>query len=82
MYPYIVCTCGYPLGDIYTIFDIMRRAKYIQAYGEFYNEIDPSILAITESIQVTLEDVFDQLNIDLICCRTRLLTQVTFDSIY
>ena len=82
MYPYIVCFCGRSLGDLYDVFKAMRLAKYAEAYAEIDLDIDPMILAITETIQVDISDIYDQLNIHMDCCKVRLCTQVEFSSIY
>lgn len=80
MYPYILCYCGRAIGDIYDIFKEMRREKYIAAYGT--DEIDPSILAISSTVDVDLIDVFDQLRVHTDCCRARLMSQVEFKEYY
>jgi DNA-directed RNA polymerase subunit N (RpoN/RPB10) len=82
MYPFIVCFCGRSLGDIYDVFCLMRQAKYAEAYAAIDSAIDPALIPITESIQVELVDVFEQLNLHLSCCRTRIQAQVEFKTIY
>ena len=78
MYPYIVCFCGRSLGDLYDIFKLLREIKY----QKLDSEVDPMLYAITESVQIDLVDVFEQLNIHMDCCRTRMNTQVEFKDIY
>lgn len=87
MYPFIVCFCGRSLGDLYDVFCLMRRAKYEQACKKAdknadNTDIDPSSIPLTESLQVDLVDVFEQLNLHLDCCRIRIQSQVEFKNIY
>ncbi len=78
MYPFVLCFCGRSLADIYDLFVALRREKYAAAYAD----IDPYYLPISATVRVDLVDVFEQLNIHMDCCRTRLLTQVEFKNIY
>lgn len=78
MYPYIVCLCGRSIGDIYDLFKVMKLEKYNETYIDGALDIDPSLLAISEQIQVDLSDIYEALNIHLDCCRVRLMSQVEF----
>ena len=74
MYPYILCYCGRSLGDIYDIFKIMRINKLIELYSEGHLNIDPALIAISESIKIDLDDVFSSFSsnindfLDIILC--------------
>lgn len=80
MYPFIVCFCGRSLGDLYDVFRLMRKAKYSQAFED--EDIDPDMIPLTETIQVDLVDVFEQLNLQLDCCQIHIQSQVEFKNIY
>lgn len=80
MYPFIVCFCGRALGDIYDLFCAMRSAKQARMFEGI--DIDPSYVPIVDTIQIDLLDVFDSLGLHMDCCRTRMLTQVEFKTIY
>lgn len=82
MYPYILCYCGRSLGDLYDLFNVLRAAKYTEAYVEFGEDIDPAFLAISDLVQVDLTDVFDALHIHMECCKVRIQTQVEFKNVY
>lgn len=85
MYPYIVCYCGRSLGDIFDIFKLLRLEKYMAAYEKSDGiewDIDPTMLAISEVVDIDLSDVFDQLRIYTDCCRSRLMSQVEFKEYY
>lgn len=85
MYPYILCYCGRALGDIYDLFKMMQAQKYAEAYkimGELEWNVDPSMLAISDIVDVNLDDVYERLHIHLDCCRCRLLSQVEFCEYY
>lgn len=81
MYPYIRCFCGRSLGDLYSLYLILRHEAYIKALGED-NDMDPIILAITEGVNVNMEEILDQLMIFTDCCRGRMITQVQFKEVY
>ncbi len=78
MYPYVVCFCGRTIGDLYDAFKELRKRKYMN----LDSEVDPKLYAITESVQIDLVDVFEQLNLHMDCCRTRMNTLVEFKDIY
>ena len=83
MYPYIVCYCGRSLGDIYDLFKALCHEKYVLAHDDGVDmDIDPSMLAIAESVNVDISDVFDQLHMHVDCCRARLMSQVEFKEYY
>jgi len=83
MYPYIVCFCGRSLGDIYDLFKALRLEKYAQGYADAENgDIDPYMLAICESFDLGLSDIYEQLDVHLECCKTRLMTQTEFKDYY
>lgn len=82
MYPYIVCFCGRSLGDIYDLFKAMKLVKYNAEYAKNDLDVDPSLLAISEQVEVDLSDVFEALCIHTDCCRVRLMSQVEFKDLY
>jgi DNA-directed RNA polymerase subunit N (RpoN/RPB10) len=82
MYPYIVCTCGRSIGDIYDLFKILKLEKYNQEFVENELDIDPNLFAISEHIQVELDDIFEILCIKTDCCRAKLMSQVEFKELY
>jgi DNA-directed RNA polymerase, subunit N (RpoN/RPB10) len=81
MYPLIVCfNCGRSLGDIYDAFRYLRAQRNREAYGN--SDIHPVLISITENNTAGLEDIFNQLGLRLICCRTNIATQITIDDVY
>ncbi len=83
MYPHIVCFCGKSLGDIYDAFKIMRRKKIQEALDDdTIGEIDPTLLAITDGLDIDMSDVFEQLGVYCGCCKVRLTTQTEFKELY
>lgn len=81
MYPYIVCLCGRSIGDLYDLFKQMKLEKIIELYGTSEN-IDPTLLSICEDTKLRLDDVFEALNINMDCCRVRMMTMVEFKDLY
>lgn len=80
MYPYIRCYCGRPLGEIYELFKAMRLRAIMAAKGE--EDTAPDRLSVAEVPQVSLNDIFQALHIDMDCCRARLMTQAEFCEYY
>ncbi len=78
MYPYIVCFCSRSLGDLWDAYKEMRKLKNEEAGGE----LDPLLLAITDSVEVDLSGVLDDLCLTMDCCRTRMTTLVEFKDLY
>jgi DNA-directed RNA polymerase subunit N (RpoN/RPB10) len=82
MYPYIVCNCGFSLGDKYDAFKALRakiREKHFNTTNKY---IDPENFTYSEDLNVELREVFEMLGIRLQCCKTHMLTQVEFKNIY
>ncbi len=80
MIPFIICTCGRSIGDLYDAFAYMRHQAYIAAYGKQRMRLDPSMAAIMRGDNINLSDVFDDLGIsaDMQCCRGKLAFNVRF----
>lgn len=80
MYPYIVCFCGREIGHLFDLFTAMKEDLYISEFGDMV--IDPSIIPLTDTLQISLTPIFDALHIHLDCCKSRLMTGVQFKEIY
>jgi DNA-directed RNA polymerase subunit N (RpoN/RPB10) len=80
MYPYVVCYCGRSIGDLYDLYVELRRRKIISEHGEL--NIDPDVVAFSDTLQVHTGDILDKLNLKLDCCRARMLSQVEFYDLY
>lgn len=78
MYPYILCTCGRSIGDLYELYIAMRRElideagmkEYLPIYAQ---EIDSKIKT---------SEILDNLNLHKLCCRTKMITFIPFYSVY
>jgi DNA-directed RNA polymerase subunit N (RpoN/RPB10) len=86
MYPYIVCRCGRSLGDIYDLFCYLRQERYLEELDKIFATnklvIDPAFLPFTDFAQIKLDDIFDDLCLDMLCCRAIINTQVEFKAVY
>ncbi len=83
MIPFIVCSCGRSLGDLYDAFAALRMAKYELVFGADAQYVDPVVLAImSDSYEHNLLDEFAALGIELECCRLRIDKQVRFCDVY
>jgi DNA-directed RNA polymerase subunit N (RpoN/RPB10) len=56
----------------------MRHDVIAEAYEIDDLDIDPSLLAISEQVDVDLDDVFNALGYHMDCCRVRLMSTVEF----
>jgi DNA-directed RNA polymerase subunit N (RpoN/RPB10) len=82
MYPYIICYCGRSLGDIYDLFKALRREKYVEFFKKEGLNINPDKIPFAENVDIRMRDVFEQLNIDMPCCKTRLMSTVEYKELY
>ena len=82
MYPYIICTCGKSLGDIFEAFELLRCRKYVKYFEQTGKKVSPDNIPYTENVPIDLRDVFVFLDIDLPCCKARCMTQVRYESVY
>ncbi len=76
MYPCVTCLCGYPLGDIYRLY-LAMKADVVKARADCL----PQYAALSDADE-PLEKILDQLGLDQLCCRVRIMTNVEFNSIW
>lgn len=86
MFPYVVCpSCGWCIGQIQPLFDAIRedaQKAALAARGLNIDTVDHRMVASNDGVSVELGPILDQLGVRLECCRTKLITQVTFYSVY
>jgi DNA-directed RNA polymerase subunit N (RpoN/RPB10) len=82
MYPYIVCYCGRSIGDLYDAFKLMRLKAYLAELGRVDYNITPNMLAISGEVSLDLSSIFEELGLNLECCRDHIATQAEFKNIY
>lgn len=75
MYPYIVCGCGNSIGEVYLLFDAMRKKHLREVYGEV---ADAAMIQVSSDLETELKFALDAVGVRRICCRTKLLTQKQF----
>lgn len=81
MYPFIICTCGRSLGDLYDIFAALRNEKYETiGDGNPSQPLDISILSFNNGKE--LMEIWDILHINLECCKTKLTYQQKMSNYY
>lgn len=81
MYPRIICNCGRSLGDLYDLFSEIRKDIYKDQYATIGN-IDPTLLAVTESMPIEMGVYLDKLKLFTSCCRVIMITQISFKEIF
>jgi DNA-directed RNA polymerase subunit N (RpoN/RPB10) len=79
MYPYIRCFCGRPLGQLWVLFNELKRKKIEFTFGDL--GADPDYLQ-SAIIPVETGDILDSLHLHAHCCRARIVTQVRFVDVY
>jgi DNA-directed RNA polymerase subunit N (RpoN/RPB10) len=80
MYPLVVCYCGRSLADLFDLFIELRKRKLQASFGD--RDIDPDVLAFSDTLQVKTGDILDKLNLRLDCCRGHMISQVEFYDLY
>ncbi len=60
----------------------MRLEKKQIVLESLDEQVDPAVLAVSDMIEVDLQDVFEMLCIDDMCCRAKIACQVEFKDIY
>ena len=81
MYPSILCLCGFSTGDLYDIFQAMRADKFA-ALG---TDMDPNLATFCDEEfgdKAAMEAELNSLDVGCMCCRSKLMTQVTFIDYY
>lgn len=73
MNPQIRCvTCGTLIGDIYYLFQELKKLKYNETINK--KNINAYQLELDNMIDLDLNDIFNILHIERYCCRTRIST--------
>ncbi len=75
MYPRVICTCGYPIGDKYHLYRALV-ADYLAEIG--HSDIAPEFQGLDTTDGISYGHILDALGLKLPCCREKMLTQVTF----
>lgn len=81
MYPYIVCFCGHPVGDVYPMYVLMKKKLYLQYCADNKIKIDPTY-AFMNTISLSTGHILDALCVKKDCCRKTLLGQTEFREYY
>ena len=76
MEPMVCYECGMPLSNIKELFDALRQIKTMEADQKDPVHISKRI--INTDLTVTLQDVFEALNVRRYCCRNHLTSIVNF----
>lgn len=80
MLPPVRCTtCGYPVGDVWALFD-EARTKITRAALEA-DDTHPSMLPVSDT-KVDCGPLLDALGVLRLCCRVHLMTGVCFHDEY
>lgn len=78
----ILCSCGKSLADIYDAFCAYRNKRIGKHLFDKKLDISPDMMTISDDIKVELEEPLNELGVNMICCRMRLLTTVKFTELY
>lgn len=79
MLDFILCpTCGEPIGSMYKAFHDIKTERYRIELAKKKSEMDITNVNVIDYIQLPMNDVFEDLNINKMCCRMRMTTAFTF----
>ncbi len=84
MYPYILCFCGRPLGDLYDAFKALRRyhiAKELDLIDDG-SEFDPDVYSLLYDIAIPYNEIWEQLAIHTSCCKVHMMTMAEYKDYY
>lgn len=74
MHVYIrCCSCGNNIGAFYEAYISILNDRKIQELTRLKSEVDLDHAIISDKIQVSMDDVFDAMQIFRYCCRMRLI---------
>lgn len=82
MFPYVTCWCGRSLGDLFPLYQELKRRKYEEYFKKTGIEIAPTRVPICTDVQIDVGDILDALHIKCECCRTRMISQIEFKEYY
>jgi DNA-directed RNA polymerase subunit N (RpoN/RPB10) len=86
MFPYVVCpSCGWCIGQVTPLFEAMReeaQAAALAARGLDIDTVNHNMVSSNDGVGIELGPILDRLGVRLECCRTKLITQVGFYTVY
>jgi len=74
--PMICGTCGYPIGELEEVFDMMQY-DYIQEMMEKHNSTAKNLCMITKT-EIIYQPILDKLGVHNYCCRMRFTTNMAW----
>jgi DNA-directed RNA polymerase subunit N (RpoN/RPB10) len=79
MYPLIVCqSCGNAFGDRYDLYIQEMQALTKKELG--ITNCHPEKVIMNTDWKISAGNILDSLGINKLCCRMRMITNVTFDA--
>jgi len=77
----ITCKCGNVLGDKFSLFLKMKEIKFDREHNKNYKDTDVENLEIEPSIDDDVQDIFEILHINKMCCRMHINTSIDFKTL-
>ena len=79
MYYYIKCpTCNNSIGEYTELFKFLKKKKFeeLKTKTSIYN------YQYDENINISFEDIYDDLKLNKICCRSNISMYIEFPDLY
>ena len=81
MYPVIKCyTCNTSIGEFHDLYVLMKNHLYSEHFNKELSDADIFRLELNNTVNIETGEIFDILNINNYCCRTRIMTNVEANS--
>lgn len=79
MLDFIRCpTCGHNIGAVYEAFKIIKTHLYTKELEKNDSHIVIKNTGVIDYLQISMNEIFDQLNIPKYCCRGRIVGALDF----
>lgn len=81
MYPVIKCyTCNTSIGEFYDLYMIMKNQLYEEHFNTTLKNTEIFKLELNNTVNINTDEIFDILNIENYCCRTRIMANTEASS--
>jgi DNA-directed RNA polymerase subunit N (RpoN/RPB10) len=79
MYYYIKCpTCNNSIGEYKELFNFLKEKKF----KELKTKTSIHNYQYDENLQISFDDIYDDLNLKKICCRKNISMYIEFTDLY
>lgn len=80
MYPFIICSCGRAIGELYELF-VQIKLNELKNVTET-TDINASTLYVNEEAYIDMSKVWQYIGISLECCKSKISFQQKMSDYY